>query len=68
MQPTALFLLEKSEAFRALLRKQFHGLSSNTALQAAIDQLADSDTELAGIISGFMNAVFDVVHARKNNR
>jgi len=62
MQPTSLFLLERSERIHTLLRKRFGDLSSEPPLRQSLNELAHSDYELAGVIAGFMEVVFDLVN------
>jgi len=62
MQPTALHLLEQSKGIHELLRKRFDALSHKPGLQQSLNELADSDYELACIVAHFMEAVFDLVN------
>jgi hypothetical protein len=62
MQPTSLFLLERSERVHELLRKRFSDLTHKSAFQQSLTELADSDYELACVVSGFMEVVFDLVN------
>ena len=62
MQPTALFLLERSERIHTLLWKRFGDLSSEPALRHSLNDLAHSDYQLAGVIAGFMEVLFDLVN------
>ena len=64
VQPTSLFLLERSGRFRGLLKQRFVGLADDPKTQPFLDGLADSDCELAGVISGFVECVFDVVNSK----
>lgn len=67
MQPTSLFLLERSERIHTLLRNRFGDLSSEPALRQSLNELAHSDYELAGVIAGFMEAVFDLVNPESSS-
>jgi hypothetical protein len=62
VQPTSLFLLERSPRIHALLRERFKNLAYNPPLQSLLNELADSDYELACVVSGFIAAVFDLVN------
>ncbi|MCX5661365.1 MAG: hypothetical protein NTW19_16920, partial [Planctomycetota bacterium] len=64
MQPTSLYLLEKSDRIHELLQKRFGDLAEKPALQQSLNELADSDYELACVISGFLEAVFDLVNGK----
>jgi hypothetical protein len=62
MQPTSLYLLERSKRIHELLRKRYGDLSYKPAFQQSLTELADSDYELACVVSGFMEVVFDLVN------
>ena len=66
VQPTSLYLLEGSQRFHALLRERFGDLTHKPALQQSLNELADSDYELACVISGFMEAVFDLINREQS--
>lgn len=62
MQPTSLYLLERSKRIHELLRKRYGDLSYKPAFQQSLNELAESDYELACVVSGFMEVVFDLVN------
>jgi hypothetical protein len=62
MQPTSLFLLERSKRIHELLRKRYGDLSYKPTFQQSLNELAESDYELACVVSGFMEIVFDLVN------
>jgi hypothetical protein len=62
MQPTSLFLLERSKRIHALLRKRYDDLTYKPEFRQWLNQLADSNYELACVVAGFMEVVFDLVN------
>jgi hypothetical protein len=62
VQGASLLLLERSQHIHTLLRARFGDLAHKPALQESLNELADSDYELACVISGFMEAVFDLIN------
>jgi hypothetical protein len=62
VQPMSLHLLEDSRRIHALLRERYGDLTHKPELQKSLNELADSDYELACVISGFLEAVFDLVN------
>ena len=62
MQPTSLYLLERSQHIHELLKKRYDDLSYKPAFQQSLIELADSDYELACVVAGFFEVVFDLVN------
>jgi hypothetical protein len=62
MQPTSLFLLEHSKRIHELLRKRYGDLSYKPDCQRSLNELAESDYELACVVAGFFEVVFDLVN------
>ena len=67
MQPTSLLLLERSERVHELLRKRFGDLTRKPAIQESLTELANSGYELACVVSGFMEVVFDLVNRKPSD-
>lgn len=62
MQPTSLYLLERSKRVHELLKKRYGDLSHKPSFQQSLNELAVSDYELACVVAGFFEVVFDLVN------
>jgi hypothetical protein len=49
------------------LRKRYGDLGYKPEFQKSLNELADSDYELACVVSGFMEVVFDLVNRQPND-
>ena len=66
VQPASLYLLEGSQQIHESLRQKYGELTHEPALQKVLTELADSDYELACVVSGLMEAVFDLVNREQS--